>query len=383
MAKNFLLYKIAVVAVASVLFTGTIAPAGARAAEGTVVEKLVDYSISKNVTATKTVTADGTDTVVNIKSVYPYIKIPGNADLAKTVRKTVKRVAFTNIASKYAKNLAAGDVLPENAVVNVEITFDPDASSRCGNIASFVFNKSAYVEGGAFPANETLVVNVNLSTGKSLILTSLFKSKTKVKDFLAGVSKDYADAMYASAAPMFEFSPETAAEYAFFEDLQLEDVRNAIDIYGLKFNWDGVTVYFDETDGLWPHAFGTQTVFIPYGDFSSYIKASAVQLFRPYSVEVINLEYNAGTGYGWTGEVNGDGCLELVYEGSYAKNPSPMLMGGRMCEVLVFKAVKEGRADIDYKLARPWETNGTPADTYSRKLIVTSDMFITDDNGEN
>lgn len=380
--KNRRLFKKIVATMAMLaLATGIAAPAGVFAAE-TAVDKLVEFSISKNITALQTITDEASNTTINVKTVYPYVKVAGDTALAKAIRKALKTVAYTNVCKQINNDLAAGDVYPSDAIIDFEITYDAEASSRCGNIGSFVFTKSVYVEGGAFPVNETLVANINLTNGKKPTLASLFTSSSKIRSFLAKTAKAYADGIYKDAEPLFALDDELKDEYAFFGNLKLADVKAAVDIYSTKFNWDGVTLYFDETDNLWPHAFGTQEMFIPYDDIVPYIKSTKTQLFRPYSVEVIKLEYNAGTGYTWLGGADSDEdcCLELIYESSYAKNPSPMLMGGRMVDVIVYKATKEGRADISFKLARPWDPDGTPADTYERKLVVTSDLFITDVN---
>lgn len=380
--KNMkLLRRIIATVAAAVVTVGLAAPAGASAAE-VKVDKLVEFEYSKNVTVSKILTDPNSTTTVNLKAEYPYVKVTGDAALAKTIRKTLKKAVYTDIAKQCAKELAAGDVMPEDAVLNIELKYSDEETTCCGNIASFVFTETSYVEGGAYPVNETHVVNVDLTTGKKLTMTALFKSYKKTKSFLAKAAKQYADTVYTSAGPLFAMSPDLADEYSFYGNLKLADVKKAIDIESLRFNWDGVTIYFDETDDLWPHAFGTQQMFVPYDDITPYIRDTKAQLFRPYSVEVIKLEYNAGTGYTWAGGTDDDGCLDLVYDNSYAMNPSPMIMGGRMCEVIVYKAVKEGRAQMSYKLVRPWDTKGEPAEIYSRKLIVTSDLFITDDNGE-
>lgn len=377
---------------ALVLVAGIISPAGVLAADlitssGSDTEgkekvaELVEFSVSKNVRVSKTITDELGGTTVKLKTVYPYVKVAGETALSKAIRKTIKSVAYTAVYRQIKKELAAGDVLPKDAVVNIEITYNVEESTQCGNIGSFVFTKSAYVEGGAYPTNETLVVNVDLATGRKLTLSSMFKSYTKVRSFFAKSAKAYADGLYREAESLFEFNAGMKDEFAFFGDLKLSDVRKAIDINSVKFNWDGVTLYFDETDGLWPHAYGTQTVFIPYDDVAPYIKSTKSQLFRPASVAVIKLEYNAGTPYSWVGGPDVS-CLRLVYDGDYAKNPSPMLVGGRMVKVVVFKAVKAGKVNVNYKLARFGNADGDAAETYSKSLIINPDLFVAEASGE-
>ena len=349
------------------------------------VVQLVEYTIQGDKTFTKTLTDEATNTTVNITATYPYVRVKGNASLAKAIRTSLKAGAFTQIVNKYKGYLQSGDVLPTDSVINVEVTYDAENITRSGNIASFEFNVSAYVEGGAYPANAAKVVNINLSTGNRITLGFLFKKAAAVKEFAAQYAKDYADALYAEAAGFMEDMPEIASEYSFLGDIAVDDILQAVDIYSVKFSWEGMELVLDETDGLWPHAFGTQKVFIPYEDYCSYLKDSRTQLIRPYSVEVIDLEYNSGTGYMWTdaSEAGEDACLELIYEGSYALNRTAiMLAGGRQRQVLVYKAVEAGRQTIRYELRRSWETDGEPADSYERNLIVTDTMFITDDNGE-
>lgn len=385
--------RIVATAAAAVLAAGIIAPAGVSAADSLIapaetekvaVEKLVEYKVSKKVKVEKTLTDEAGTTTVNIKAAYPYVKVAGNTALGKAIRKTLKSAVYTSIVKEYKGYLASGDVLAKDAVINVDVTYDKADFTRCGNIGSFGFVVSAGVEGGAYPVNKALVVNIDLTTGKKLTLTSLFKSATKAKSFMAKTSKNYADALYKEAAPLLALNPDLEAEYSFLEGIELADVKKAIDINSIMFNWEGIYIIFDETDDLWPHAVGTQTMFIAYDDIAPYFRESKAQLVRPYSVEVIRLEYNAGTGYSWEGGAESDGgsCLELVYETSYDLNASVMMTGGRMCQLVVYKAVAEGRADLEYKLIRPWMPD-EPAETYSRKLIVTSDLFITDDNGEN
>ncbi len=62
-----------------------------------------------------------------------------------------------------------------------------------------------------------------------------------------------------------------------FEEITKTDIRRAITSKNCKFDFSGLTVFFDETMGFGSHALGTVSYFIPYTEIAEYIKESKIQ----------------------------------------------------------------------------------------------------------
>lgn len=344
----------------------------APAPNQTVVSTLEDYKITKLVTLEKTVKDD--ETTINFIASYPYVKM-ADAAIAKNVRKALKSTSYSEVVRSF-KTLMANDEIAKG-VITVTVECDETSISRCGNILSVPFIITSEVEGGAYPVNEFKSVLIDLTTGKKVKLANLFTSSKKIRRLFAKKVMAYAES--AMDSPFF-------SEYAdMFANVSYDTVYAAIDSASVALDWCGAEIVLDETDGLWPHAVGIQTVFVKYEDFTKYIKAEKAQLFMPLAALKLTLDFNAGTGYSWNDvtDAKDNECLELIYSASYPDNTAAFGMtGGRQHGIYIFKPVKEGNAKIKMNLVRPWDLDN-PADTFEQEYVITSDLFVTENNGEN
>ncbi len=92
-------------------------------------------------------------------------------------------------------------------------------------------------------------------------------------------------------------------------------------------------------------------------------------------VFVIALPATAGTGYGWRLAAGLDGAI-LQLEGSRFESPTGRRLakvgrrGAKGRELLTFRALKAGEAEIALKYSRVWEEDTPPAEEATFTVIV-------------
>lgn len=92
-------------------------------------------------------------------------------------------------------------------------------------------------------------------------------------------------------------------------------------------------------------------------------------------VFVIALPSTAGTGYGWRLAAGLDGTI-LKLEGSRFESPTGRRLakvgrrGAKGKELLTFRALKEGKAEIALKYSRIWEKEKPPAEEATFSVLV-------------
>lgn len=325
------------------------------------VSTLYDYRLKSDVTDEQTYTHDN-GLSIEVSTVMPKLQVVGHPVITKRINKTIEEFAINNDAAVYGDAAKAEDKFGTDRKVTIEKKYA--SLSRCGNILSITFTTYVEAEGAAYPYNGTETLNIYLSTGKKIAsLTSLFSNVTAVKKAIADEIKTQMNARVRAGASYLEPSKK--------------EIRKALTLDDCTFDISGITVAFDEYESFGMHAEGITEYFISYDKFADYIRDSKKQLFRPASTYCFMLSYSAGTGYSWTVEVADENVAAIAGDGSYQVVQDPMLSGGSMRDVYIFKAVAPGKTKVTAKLIRPWETDGEPADTKEITLVVAKDLSIS------
>lgn len=89
---------------------------------------------------------------------------------------------------------------------------------------------------------------------------------------------------------------------------------------------------------------------------------------------IVKLDSNATTGYSWNEQADmSDGSVMKQTGHQYVtpeqSGDTPMVGAGG-CEEWTFDAVKKGETVLTFRYARPWETDGDPARTYTLAVTV-------------
>lgn len=82
----------------------------------------------------------------------------------------------------------------------------------------------------------------------------------------------------------------------------------------------------------------------------------------------IRLESNASTGYKWVPEALDDNRVELLDDQYGTQRGAAIGASGE--QVLTFKALRPGTAEIELVYVRPWEKDARPAKTYKLDLEI-------------
>ena len=83
----------------------------------------------------------------------------------------------------------------------------------------------------------------------------------------------------------------------------------------------------------------------------------------------VTLASNPTTGYSWALAKPLDAKLLTLVTNVYVR-PDSRLMGAGGKEVWTFKALAEGRTQIDLKYVRPWEKDAAPAQTTNFVVVI-------------
>ena len=77
---------------------------------------------------------------------------------------------------------------------------------------------------------------------------------------------------------------------------------------------------------------------------------------------IIDLNYNAGTGYEWKWELDPEGIIEIASEGDLDMGEdAEEIAGGPLSHSMIVRAVSPGSATLTCQLVRDWEQGMDPA----------------------
>lgn len=88
---------------------------------------------------------------------------------------------------------------------------------------------------------------------------------------------------------------------------------------------------------------------------------------------MIDLDYNAGTGYEWTYAADPEGMVELVGQKTEDLADED-ITGGPLKDHFTFRALQPGEVSITFELVRGWESDEEPAETQVYAFTVTDDL---------
>lgn len=311
--------------------------------------------------------------VLDINITYPLAVIEDEA-LQKKVRNTVYKQAYTNVIKELSKEYSTLLFMYNGRTDAPKFTVSGKSRmiNQKGNILSIVMNYDIFPSDESQAKSFIKVINVNLTTGKLLKLTDVFK---KNKSFTGAITSSVKSQMKAQGG--------TDAGYYAWKKVSSIIKNNILTNY-IYFGDDSLIYCFDDNTLADEGRLCGITFDISYNDLSAYTKNKGNDLMNPTGLYTITLKSNPTTGFNWIYMPANDGMVENVFD-KYIPDPvADGIVGSGGNQVFGFVATgfMPGKSSLRFVYKRPWDDMDKAVREEIISIVITEDGFITEINSE-
>lgn len=328
--------------------------------------------VDSDKTRKKSVTLEN-QVVLDYDITYPLATIEDEA-LQKKVRATVYKQAYTNVIKELNKEYSQLAFMYYGRTDAPKFTVSGRSReiNQKGNILSIVMNYDIFPSDESQAKSFIKVINVNLTTGKLLKLTDVFKKNAAFKGAI-------------SASVKKQMKAQGGTKNGYYAWKNVADIisKNILTNY-LYFGDSSLVYFFDDNVLADEGRLGGITFSINYSDLAEYTKDKGNDLMNPTGLYTITLKSNPTTGYSWVYIPANDGMVENVFD-KYIPDAVPAGIvgsGGNQVFGFVSTGFMPGKSSLRFIYMRPWEGEENAIDEEIIQIVVTETGFITEVNSE-